>query len=45
VRTEKKGIAELFDEHFIQISDSAALINENDYGNDFENHPSITCHL
>ena len=40
VQTEKKEIAELFNEHFIQISDSAVLINENDYCNDFENRPS-----
>ena len=40
VQTEKKEIAELFNEHFIQISDSAVLINENDYCNDFENRQS-----
>ena len=41
VRTEKKGIVEVFNEHFIQISDSAVLINENDYCNDFEHRPSV----
>ena len=41
VRTEKKEIVELFNEHFIQISDRAVVINGNDYCNDFEHRPSV----
>ena len=38
---DKKEIAELFNAHFIQIADSVPLIKETDYGQFFENHPSI----
>lgn len=41
VITEKNGVAELFNNHFIQVANSVARINDSDYGQDFENHPSI----
>lgn len=41
VITEKSVVAELFNNHFIQAANSVAQINDSDYGQDFENHPSI----
>ncbi|PFX33122.1 hypothetical protein AWC38_SpisGene2007 [Stylophora pistillata] len=39
--TDKKEIAELFNEHFVHIADNVPLREEEDYGNDFANHLSI----
>ena len=39
--TDKKEIAELFNEHFVHIADNVPLREEEDYGEDFANHPSI----
>ncbi|PFX12312.1 Flap endonuclease 1-A [Stylophora pistillata] len=39
--TEKNAVAELFNNHFIQVANSVARINDNNYGQDLENHPSI----
>lgn len=39
--TEKSAVAELFNDHFIQAANSVARIEDSDYGQDFENHPSI----
>ena len=41
VKTEKSAVAELFNSHFVQAANSVARINDSDYGQDFENHPSI----
>ncbi|RMX36737.1 hypothetical protein pdam_00023181 [Pocillopora damicornis] len=38
---DKREIAELFNAHFIQIADDLPLMKEADYGQHFENHPSI----
>ena len=37
----KREMAELFNAHFIQIAESVLLMKETDYGQHFENHPSI----
>ena len=42
VISDKREIAELFNAHFIQIADCVPLMKETDYGQRFENHPSIT---
>ena len=39
--TDKKEIAELFNEHFVSIADNVPLREEEDYGEDFANHQSI----
>ena len=39
--TEKSAVVELFNDHFIQGANSVARIEDSDYGQDFENHPSI----
>ena len=41
VISDKREIAELFNAHFIQIADCVPLMKETDYGQHFENHPSI----
>ena len=41
VISDKREIAELFNAHFIQIVDCVPLMEETDYGQHFENHPSI----
>ena len=41
VISDKREIAELFNAHFIQIADCVPLMKETDYGQRFENHPSI----
>ena len=41
VISDKREIAELFNAHFIQIADGVPLMKETDYGQHFENHPSI----
>lgn len=41
VISDKREIAELFNAHFIQIADDLPLMKETDYGQHFENHPSI----
>ena len=41
VINDKREIAELFNAHFIQIADSVPLMKETNYGQHFENHPSI----
>ena len=41
VISDKREIAELFNAHFIQIADDLPLMKEADYGQHFENHPSI----
>ena len=41
VISNKREIAELFDAHFIQIADDVPLMKETEYGQHFENHPSI----
>ena len=38
---KEREIAELFNEHFLQIADGVPLMKETDYGQHFENHPSI----
>ena len=38
---DKREIAEQFDAHFIQIADGVPLMKETDYGQHFENQPSI----
>ena len=39
--SDKREIAELFNAHFIQIADCVQLMKETDYGQHFENHPSV----
>ena len=41
VISDKREIAELFNAHVIQIADGVPLMKETDYGQHFENHPSI----
>ena len=41
VINDKKEIADLFNNYFVQIADCAAQVNEVDYGQDYEKHPSI----
>ena len=41
VINDKRETAELFNAHFIQIADCVPLMKETDYGQHFENHPSI----
>ena len=41
VISDKREIAEIFNAHFIQIADDVPLMKETDYGQHFENHPSI----
>ena len=41
VINDKREIPELFNAHFIQITDGVPLMKETDYGQHFENHPSI----
>ena len=41
VISDKREIAELFNAHFNQIADGVPLMKETDYGQHFENHPSI----
>ena len=38
---DKKEIAELFNDHFVHITDGVPMIRENDYGENYVNHPSI----
>ena len=38
---DKKEIAELFNDHFVRITDGVPMIRENDYGENYVNHPSI----
>ena len=45
VITEKSAVAELFNYHFIQAANSVARIDDSDYGQDFENHPSIIMNI
>ena len=42
VVSDTKEIDERSNERFIQIAVSAEVIKKQDYGKDFENHPSIT---
>ena len=39
--SDKREIAKIFNVHFIQIADDVPLVKETDYGQHFENHPSI----
>ena len=41
VLSDKREITELFNAHFIQITDGVPLMKETDYGQHLENHPSI----
>lgn len=41
VISDKREIAEIFNAHFIQIADDVPLMKETDYGQHFENHPSV----
>ena len=41
VISDKREIAELFNAHSIQIAEGVQLMTETDYGQHFENHPSI----
>ena len=41
VMSDKREIAKIFNVHFIQIADDVPLVKETDYGQHFENHPSI----
>ena len=41
ILSDKREIAELFNAHFIQIVDGVPMMKETDYGQHFENHPSI----
>ena len=41
VISDKREIAKIFNAHFIQIADDVPLMKETDYGQHFENHPSI----
>ena len=41
VISDKKKIADLFNNYFVQIADCAAQVREVDYGQDYEKHPSI----
>jgi len=41
VMTEKSSVADLFNNNFLQATNSVAQINDSDYGQDFKNHPSI----
>ena len=41
VISEKKEVAKSFNEYFAKVADEVELINERDYGKNFESHPSI----
>ena len=43
--TNKKEIAELFNEHFVSMADNVPLREEEDYGEDFANHPEYQSNL
>ena len=41
VISDKKAIAHLFNNHFVQFTDCTAQVSEAEYGQDYANHPSI----
>ena len=41
VISDKKEIAHLFNNHFVQFTDCTAQVSEAEYGQDYANHPSI----
>ena len=41
VFTDKKQVAELFNEHFVHIADGVGEITDHHYGEGFYDHPSI----